>query len=324
VLQTRLWQRSPWHPAGGPETIGTWESIKDEYRLYLSLVGRTPDTIENALAAVAVFERFCRAAHLDPLLASTNDLARFAEWLNRQKRASTTVRNRLVNLKGLYGFLVSRGYRPSNPLEGVKISRSPVDPIRPYTDAEIGRFFAAITTARDEALFCLLLATGWRASEVRKVKVSDIDWHTGEIRCRGKGRKLLVSAPSWRAIGALRRHMEAAGIKRGWVFPGEDGGPLHRHSLWDANRAIATRAGIAGANVHRWRHTFARLFVADGGSLLDLQILLGHSKVETTLRYLEYEARSRALRSQRLHNPVDRLPLSIGRFRRTRRNVQTG
>ena len=157
---------------------------------------------------------------------------------------------------------------------------------------------------------------------MRKVKVSDIDWHTGEISCRGKGRKVLVSAPSWRAISALRRHLESVGIKAGWVFPGEDAGPLHRHSLWDANRAIASRAGIAGANVHRWRHTFARLFVADGGSLLDLQILLGHSKVETTLRYLEYDARSRALESQRKHNPVDRLPLHIERFRRSHGHVQ--
>ena len=316
MSETRPWHW-PWHPAGGSETIGhTWQSVKDDYRLYLILVGRSPDTVENALAAANVFERFCEGASVEPLVASTNDLARFAEWFTKQGRATATVRNRLVNLKVLFAFLVSRGIRPSNPLEGLKIARSQVDPVRPYTDDEVGRFFGAIRTQRDEALFYVLLSTGWRASEVRRLKVSDIDWKVGQLTCRGKGRKKHVSAPSWRAISALRRYLDSAGIETGWVFPGEDGRALHRHSLWDANRAIAQRADIRSANVHRWRHTFARVFIEDGGNVLDLQILFGHSKLETTLPYLEYAARSRALEAQRKHNPVDRLPLPIERSRR--------
>jgi integrase len=91
----------------------------------------------------------------------------------------------------------------------------------------------------------------------------------------------------------------------GYVFPSA-GGHITGTTLWLVIHRLAKRAGIDGG-VHRFRHTFAHEFLADGGDVGDLKVILGHSTITMSLRYAAYSAAERALEAQRRHNPADRL-----------------
>jgi integrase len=84
-------------------------------------------------------------------------------------------------------------------------------------------------------------------------------------------------------------------------------GHLRSDSLYHLVERLGEGAGIPGANVHRFRHTFAHMFLEAGGDVGDLKEILGHSTIAMSLRYARYFAADRALEAQRRFNPADRL-----------------
>ena len=73
-----------------------------------------------------------------------------------------------------------------------------------------------------------------------------------------------------------------------------------RKTLW----RIGRRAGVPGAGVHRFRHTFAINYLRNGGDPYTLQIMLGHSTMEMVRRYLSI-AQSDVDKNHKLASPVD-------------------
>ncbi|MBW7885557.1 MAG: site-specific integrase [Caldilineaceae bacterium] len=65
---------------------------------------------------------------------------------------------------------------------------------------------------------------------------------------------------------------------------------MDRHGIRQMVTQVGERAGIAGANCHRFRHTFAVYFLRNDGNILELQELLGHESMETVKLYAKLAA----------------------------------
>jgi integrase/recombinase XerC len=271
----------------------------DAYRQHLQTLGRSPHTIETTLSALGNFARFCRENRRCPCpelapawLASLYGL--YARW---------TVRGYYFALRS---FLRWQG--AGNPLAEIPVPHERDVPIRPYSHIELRRLLRAAEGRRNQTLILLLLATGMRANELVSLEVDDVDWEAGTLLIRnGKGGKCRRVAPGQRALDALHAYLSAERIRRGWLFPGLNGGHLRADSLYHLVERLGARAGIPGANVHRFRHTFAHELLAAGADVGDLQQLLGHSTIAMSLRYGRYFAADRALEASRKYNPADRL-----------------
>ena len=70
-----------------------------------------------------------------------------------------------------------------------------------------------------------------------------------------------------------------------YLFPSKTNRRLDRNNLRETIQRIAERAGVSGVTIHRFRHTFAINFLRNGGSVLELQEMLGHEKMETVRIY---------------------------------------
>ncbi len=99
----------------------------------------------------------------------------------------------------------------------------------------------------------------------------------------------------------------------GWLFPGQNPvNPLTNRQLRRAFDSARQAAGIdKRVSLHTLRHCFATHLMEQGVDIRVIQILLGHSKLETTVRYTQVASNTlRSVRSPLEHLSPDKLPLT--------------
>lgn len=142
-------------------------------------------------------------------------------------------------------------------------------------------------TAHAANILELLLLTGARSGELASAKWAWVDWEHQMIALPDSktGAKTIYLSDD--AIALLRNQKKRC--KEGeFIFPGRSAGK-HIHNLRKPWARICKEAGLSGVRVHDLRHTAASLALGAGTSLAIVGRLLGHTQVQTTLRYSHLE-----------------------------------
>jgi site-specific recombinase XerD len=158
---------------------------------------------------------------------------------------------------------------------------------------EVGLLLEAAPGPKYKAALGTAYGAGLRVSEVTALKVDDIDSTRMLIRVeQGKGRKdrnamlspqLLALLRLWWREGKRRNVL----LPHGWLFPGRN--CLEPVSTRQLNRAVHEAAEAAGikkrVTPHTLRHSFATHLLEQDVDIRVIQVLLGHSKLDTTALY---------------------------------------
>ncbi|MDY8108724.1 tyrosine-type recombinase/integrase [Fulvimarina sp. 2208YS6-2-32] len=178
---------------------------------------------------------------------------------------------------------------------------------------EVGRLLQAAPGAKYRAALGTAYGAGLRVSEVATLKIDNIDSTRMLIRIEeGKGRKdrnamlspqLLELLRLWWKEGRQRGVM----LPHGWLFPGRS--RLQPVSTRRLNRAVHEAAEAAGitrrVSPHTLRHSFAPHLLEQNVDIRVIQVLLGHSKLDTTALYAKVATRTiRAVTS-----PIEQLKI---------------
>jgi site-specific recombinase XerD len=178
---------------------------------------------------------------------------------------------------------------------------------------EVGRLLEAAPGPKYKAALGTAYGAGLRVSEVAALKVDDIDSTRMLIRVeQGKGRKdrnamlspqLLELLRIWWHEGKRRNVM----LPHGWLFPGRSA--VEPVSTRQLNRAVHEAAEVAGirkrVTPHTLRHSFATHLLEQDVDIRVIQVLLGHSKLDTTALYARVATKT--IRS--VTSPIERLKL---------------
>jgi integrase/recombinase XerD len=176
---------------------------------------------------------------------------------------------------------------------------------------EAARLLEAAPGLKYKAALSVAYGAGLRVSEVAHLKVDDIDSKRMLIRVeQGKGRKDRNAMLSPQLLELLRLWWREARrrsvmLPHGWLFPGRSyTDPISTRQL---NRAVHEAAEAAGirkrVHPHTLRHSFATHLLEQDVDIRVIQVLLGHSKIDTTALYTKVATRTiRAVTS-----PLDRL-----------------
>lgn len=154
--------------------------------------------------------------------------------------------------------------------------------------AEVKLLLEAPKNLGHRTILTTMYAAGTRVSEVARLKPSDIDSGRGVIWVRGgkghKDRQVLLPP---KLLQLLRVYFRWKRPKE-WLFPGgKPGQPISCAAIFRACKHAAQLASISKpVHPHSLRHAFATHLLEAGVNLRTIQILLGHSKLETTARYL--------------------------------------
>jgi site-specific recombinase XerD len=216
----------------------------------------------------------CNEVH-DYLLHLTND----------RKLSWSTVNCVSSALKFFYTVTLSR----NETAFSIPPRRTPLCLPQVLSQEELERLFSAITGLRDRVLLMTAYAAGLRISELRRLKVSDIDSGRMMIRVeKGKGEKDRYTILSKNLLLHLRHYWKKYRPMT-WLFFGENKrSPLGETTVRRTFNEAKTKAGITKkGSVHMLRHSFATHLLECGVDLRTIQLLMGHALIQSTMRYLQ-------------------------------------
>ena len=269
----------------------------------LRLKGLSDNTRVSYLKCV---RRLARHFECSPNKLGRNQIHEFFLYLRNANKTPSTINVYRGAIKFLFEVTLSR------PNVVAKLGRSKVRAKLPtvLSEAEVTSLFAAVRSLKARALIMLMYGAGLRVTEACALKIADIDSSRGLIRVTGKGGKSRHVMLSSRLLTCLRDYWRAyKPPKDGYLFVGAAGDAnVHHHPRSVAHMllAVGKRAGLRKhIHPHCLRHTFATHLLEHGTDLRTLQMLLGHSSIQTTARYLHLSTRHLAQTA----SPLDRVEM---------------
>jgi integrase/recombinase XerD len=208
-----------------------------------------------------------------------------------------SVSRRLVAIKVFFAYLQREGLLASNVTDVMDSPR--LWKVLPglLMPREVERLLAApdadsLVGVRDRAVLEVFYATGMRVSELCSLKLDDLHFDDGYLRCTGKGNKTRIvpfGSASRKALDryllTVRPKLEKKGASR-FVFLTVRGEAFTRQRLWQIVGTYTRRAGIdKPVSPHTLRHSFASHLLANGAPLRVIQEMLGHADIATTQVY---------------------------------------
>lgn len=153
--------------------------------------------------------------------------------------------------------------------------------------SEVKALLKVCDLLKHRLLIGLAYGCGLRCTEVRTLKVADVDTERAMVHVRqGKGNKDRCLPMGAMLARGIRSFIDAE-KPRTYLFEGNDGAAYsQRGAQWAISQAVK-RAGIAKeVSLHTLRHTYATHLLEQGVNILTIKELLGHAHIDTTMIYL--------------------------------------
>jgi integrase/recombinase XerD len=210
---------------------------------------------------------------------------------------------RIAAVKTLFRFLSRRGYLLTDPSVALEYPRQENRLPRGVLTPQEARAIVeapepgAPMGLRDRAILETLYATGIRAGELANLKREDVDTEDKLLRVvLGKGKKdrnvplTRAAAEAIEAYLASERPAMRGARKSTLLFLARRGGKMHDSHLNDVVSKWAFKAGVTRhVTCHSFRHSVATHLLKGGADIRHIQMLLGHSSLQTTERYTRVE-----------------------------------
>lgn len=299
---------------------GLLEPTDPFYRTIVAVMRRASTNASMAGVGQRVRQwlRWCKLSHLDPLAVTRDDVQ---DWLETKRHLSPeTQKSLLTMLRGLYREALSRELVRRDPTAALRIGRYTPPETRALSLEEAQLIIDSIrvelrdpdrrlAAARDYLIFSTLLTMGPRASELRRLTFSDfrLSGTRPTAHIYGKFRQhhdVGTSALVREALDVYERALEDAGIeiapedpiclamggnaRDAFYGPRGDGRrPMSGPAFYAIVRARLEQVGLSGRKMgaHRLRKTAATLAWRAGADPVDIQHLLGHARLSTTLEH---------------------------------------
>lgn len=207
---------------------------------------------------------------------------------------------RLV-FSSFYQFLEDEEYITKNPVRKIHKIRSE-DIIKPaFTDEELEMIRKATKCVRDLAIVDLLYSSGVRISECTSLNIRDLNFADREMIVYGKGGKERVCYFNARTKIEILDYLQTRDDRDSALFVAkrEPHERLKKGGIRHMLKDIEKETGIPNIHPHRFRRTLATNLLDKGMSLEQVQRILGHKKIETTLIYANVNQQSTKINHQK-------------------------
>lgn len=248
---------------------------------------------------------------------SHQSISGFYDYMNQHQLSSRSQARVISSLRTYYKYCESNGIKAPE-LRELRCPKVEVGLPRVLTSLEFEKLFNACEvedlgkTKRNQITLLFLYGLGCRVSELIGLNLTDFSASERWVKVLGKGRKERLIPLSERLASELKFYLEEVRP----LFVKENSHSIllndrgHRPSRVDIWRWIAAWSAKAGfespINPHRFRHGFATALLENGADLRSIQMLLGHSSIQTTQIYTSVTTGSLAQAVEE-HHPFSKL-----------------
>lgn len=218
----------------------------------------------------------------------TNDIrAYISDYENESNAGKVTLDNIRRIISSFFAWLEDENYivkSPARRIHKIRVGKTVKDV---YSDEELEQMRDACTNSRDLAIIDVLSSTGIRVGELVNLNIEDVDFEKRECVVLGKGNKQRKVYFDARTKIHLYDYIASRHDETTALFVSLNN-PHNRLSI----RGIETILHKVGSNLkstkvhpHKFRRTLATKAIDKGMPIEQVQVLLGHSQIDTTLRY---------------------------------------
>ena len=139
---------------------------------------------------------------------------------------------------------------------------------------------------RDRAILEVFYSSGLRISELVGLNLDDIDFISGILKIRGKGKKERIVPIGETALTTIKKYLDKRKKQIDAVFLNNNSRRITTRGVRNIVVKYLHAAGIKpGVSAHTFRHSFATHLLNRGADLRTVQELLGHANLSTTQIY---------------------------------------
>ena len=277
--------------------------------------GLSQNTLDSYRSDLEQFSSWLEKNNLSYIKTSKKEILSYLSFLFQKGLGSKTVARKLSSLKSLFRYLVFKSIIPNDPSSEVETPKLLKSIPKSISEKEVEALLAAPDEKtdiglRDKTMIETLYSCGLRISELTNLELLNLNLRQGVIRVIGKGQKERLVPMGDQLIGLLELYISSSRKnllnKRhsDFLFLSTRGQRMTRQSFWHRIKHYCLASGFEPDKIspHVLRHAFATHLLNNGADLRVVQLLLGHSDLNTTQIYTEV-ARQRLKRLHTEHHP---------------------
>jgi len=219
---------------------------------------------------------------------TTDDLRRYlSEYQQNHNSSKVTIDNMRRILSSFFGWLEDEDYILKSPVRRIHKVKTGKTIKETYTDEALEQMRDGCGNQRDLAMIDMLASTGMRVGEMVLLNRDDINFAERECVVFGKGDKERIVYFDARTKLHLQEYLAQRQDNNEALFVSLSA-PYNRLSICGIEtrlRELGKKLGITKVHPHKFRRTMATMAIDKGMPIEQLQHLLGHQRIDTTLQY---------------------------------------
>ena len=233
----------------------------------------------------------------------------------KQKLSGRTIKTYASALKTFLKFCFNKGYINTDLSLKIKMPKYHKKIISILSTKEISLLINSFNKdtyigSRDLLIIAFMLESGLRLSEVVNISVCDVDYDNSVIVVHGKGQKDRIvpltnftSSCLFSYLDNYKKYFSKIISNNEMLLKCLDGTDISKNTISLIFRRLRKSSCIENLHPHLLRHTFATMFLLNGGDIANLQIILGHTTLNMVLNYLHI-ANQISISKQQIYSPI--------------------
>lgn len=260
------------------------EKALKRYCACLFIDGKSEKTIKQYQRTIGKMTEMLQKSYAE---IGAYDIRLFLAYEKSRGVSNRTLENTRAYLSAFFQWMTAEEVIDKNPCLTIKPIKFTDKEKYHFSAVEIDALRSACKNVKERAVVETLLSSGVRVSELVALDVADIDFAGLTVHVRkGKGNKERTAYINEVTRKYLANHINSQDSS-GAVF-----GSCRGHDRMTPSgiqrmlNRIAKKAGVENVHPHRFRRTFATGLAERGMNIQEIQKLLGHSNINTTMEYV--------------------------------------
>lgn len=222
------------------------------------------------------------------LVIETEDLRKYlSDYAKNCKASNTTIDNVRRVISTFFSWLESENYVMKSPTRRIHKIKAGKIVKETYSDEMIELIRQSAATQRDLTIIDFLISTGVRVGELVKLNTTDLNFDERECVVLGKGNKQRKVYFDARTKIEIQQYLLSRrdNSKALFVSLSKPFNRLQISGVETVLKKIGKKVGLGRVHPHKFRRTLATKAIDKGMPIEQVQKLLGHTKIDTTLEY---------------------------------------